>query len=74
MARLLLTSIEEHPVKLNSIQIIGRIILNMVTLNSAKESFSRKKLGIAKQRKEGSFRERKIFVRKEHFIIIAIDI
>ena len=30
--------------------------------------------GIAKQRKEGSFRERKIFVRKEHFIIIAIDI
>ena len=32
------------------------------------------KRGIAKQRKEGSFRERKIFVRKEHFIIIAIDI
>ena len=30
--------------------------------------------GIAKQRKEGSFRERKIFVRKEHFIIIDIDI
>ena len=30
--------------------------------------------GIAKQRKEGSFRERKVFVRKEHFIIIAIDI
>ena len=30
--------------------------------------------GIAKQRKEGSFRERKIFVRKEHFIIIVIDI
>ena len=30
--------------------------------------------GIAKQRKEGSFRERKSFVRKEHFIIIAIDI
>ena len=30
--------------------------------------------GIAKQRKEGFFRERKVFVRKEHFIIIAIDI
>ena len=30
--------------------------------------------GIAKQRKEDSFCERKIFVRKEHFITIVIDI
>ena len=46
----------------------------LVPLERISESVSRVKLGIAKQRKEGSFRERKIFVRKEHFIIIAIDI
>ena len=61
---------------INNVTVISRqsnrLIVVVVVTGSALPHKRTK--GIAKQRKEGSFRERKIDVRKEHFIIIATDI
>ena len=39
-------------------------------VGSSKQNQAPAKRGLTKQRKERSFRERKIFIRKEHFITL----